>query len=330
MQFDQLRRREFITLVGGAAAWPLVARAQQPRIPVIGFLHYGSPETYTHIVSAFRQGLGDSGFSEGQNVVIEYRWANGEYDRLPTLAADLVRQQVVAIAAAGFVGAQAAKAATTTIPVVFASGVDPVATGVVASLNRPGGNVTGVSLISQQLAAKRLELLRELMPQVRVIALLINPNNPATDTEMTDAEAAARTFGLQIRKVTASNEGDLDTAFAAMQTARVDALIVSQDGYYIHRRDQIIALAARYAVPAIYSWREYPAAGGLMSYAPSLAEGYRQVGIYIGRILKGTKPADLPVEQPTKFELVINLKTARALDLEVPWFLQQRADEVIE
>jgi putative ABC transport system substrate-binding protein len=330
MQFDRLKRREVITLLGGAATWPLTAIAQQPRTSVIGFLHYGSPETYTHIVSAFRQGLGDSGFSEGQNIIIEYRWANGEYDRLPTLAADLVHHQVVAIAAAGFVGAQAAKAATTTIPIVFASGVDPVATGVVASLNRPGGNVTGVSLISLQLAAKRLELLRELMPQARVIALLINPNNPATDTELTDAEAAARTLGLQIRKVTASNEGDLDAAFAAMQTPRVDALIVSQDGYYIYRRDQIIALAARYALPAVYSWREYPAAGGLMSYAPSLAEGYRQVGIYIGRILKGTKPADLPVEQPTKFELVINLKTARALDLEVPWFLQQRADEVIE
>ena len=326
-----MKRREFIRLLGSAtAAWPLTARAQQPKMPVIGFLHYGSPETYTHIVSAFRQGLADSGFSEGQNVVIEYRWANGEYDRLPTLAADLVQHQVVAIAAAGFVGAQAAKAVTTTIPVVFASGVDPVATGVVPSLNRPGGNVTGVSLISLQLAAKRLELLRELMPQVSVIALLINPNNPAFDTELTDAEAAARTLGLQIRKVTASNEGDLDAAFAAMQTPRVDALIVSQDAYYIYRRDQIIALAARYAVPAVYSWREYPAAGGLMSYAPSLAEGYRQVGIYIGRILKGAKPADLPVQQPTKFELVINIKTAKMLGLDVPWFLQQRADEVIE
>jgi putative ABC transport system substrate-binding protein len=326
-----VKRREFITLLGGAVAtWPLVARAQQPGRPTIGFLHYGSPETYAHIVSAFRQGLRDSGFIEGQNVAIEYRWANGQYDRLPTLAADLVHHQVVAIAAAGFVGAQAAKAATTTIPVVFASGVDPVASGVVASLNRPGSNVTGVSLISLELAAKRLELLRELMPQVRVVALLINPDNPSTGTELTDAEAAARALGLQIRKVTASNERDLDAAFATMQTPRVDALIVSQDGYYIHRRDQIIALAARHAMPAVYSWREYPAAGGLMSYAPSLAEGYRQVGIFIGKILKGAKPADLPVEQPTKFELVINLKTAKALGLDVPWFLQQRADEVIE
>jgi ABC-type uncharacterized transport system substrate-binding protein len=323
-----MRRREFITLLGGAAvSWPQVVRAQQPGMPIVGFLHYGSPETYAHIISAFRQGLRESGFVEGQNVAIEYRWANGHYDRLPALAADLVRRQVVAIAAAGFVGAQAAKAATATIPVAFASGVDPVASGVVASLNRPGGNVTGVSLISLELAAKRLELLRELMPQVRVIALLINPDNPSTGTELTDAEAAARTLGLQIRKVTASNERDLDAAFATMQTPRVDALIVSQD---VHRRDQIIALAARHAVPAVYSWREHPAAGGLMSYAPSLAEGYRQVGIYIGKILKGAKPADLPVEQPTKFELVINLKTARALGLTVPPTLLVRADEVIE
>jgi putative ABC transport system substrate-binding protein len=328
---SDMRRRDFITLLGGAVvAWPLAARAQQPRMPVVGFLHYGSPETYVHIVSAFRQGLRDSGFVEGQNVAIDYRWANGQYDRLPALAADLVQHQVVAIAAAGFVGAQAAKAATATIPVVFASGVDPVASGVVASLNRPGGNVTGVSLISLELAAKRLELLRELMPQVRVIALLINPNNPSTGTELTDAEAAARTLGLQIRKVTASNERDLDAAFATMQAPRVDALIVSQDGYYIHRRDQIIALAARHAVAAVYSWREYPAAGGLMSYAPSLAEGYRQVGIYIGKILKGAKPTDLPVEQPTKFELVINLKTAKALGLDIPPMLLARADEVIE
>jgi len=326
-----MRRREFMTLLGGAAAaWSVAARAQQPEKPIVGFLHYGSPDTYAHIVSAFRQGLRDSGFIEGQNVAIEYRWANGEYDRLPSLAADLVRHQVVAIAAGGFVGAQAAKAATTLIPVVIASGVDPVASGVVASLNRPGGNVTGVSFISLDLAAKRLELVRELLPQVRVIALLINPDNPSSGTELTDAEVAARILGLQIRKLTASNERNLDEAFATMQTARVDALIVSFDGYYIHRRDQIIALAARYAVPAVYSWREYPAAGGLMSYAPSLADGYRQAGMYTGRILKGAKPADLPVQLPTKFDLVINLKTAKALGLEVPSTLLARADEVIE
>src|SRR5262249_21461537 len=227
MQSGQLQRRAFITLLGGATAWPVaVARAQQPGTPVVGFLHYGSPETYAHIVSAFRRGLRDSGFVEGQNVAIDYRWANGQYDRLPALAADLVQRQVVAIAAAGFVGAQAAKAATTTIPVVFASGVDPVASGVVASLSRPGGNITGVSLISLELAAKRLELLRELMPQIRVIALLTNPDNPSTVTELTDAELAARKLGLQIRKVTASNERDLDAAFATMQALQVDALIV--------------------------------------------------------------------------------------------------------
>jgi putative ABC transport system substrate-binding protein len=325
-----MKRRDVITLLGGAAAWPLAARAQQPGMRVVGFLHYGAPETHAHIVAAFRQGLRDSGLVEGQNVAVEYRWAKGQYDRLPALAADLVQRQVAAIAAAGLVGAQAAKAATATIPVVFAVGPDPVASGLVASLNRPGGNVTGVSLISLELAAKRFELLRELMPQIGVIALLINPNNPSTATELTDAEAAARTLGLQIRKVTASNDRDLDVAFATMQAPRVDALIVSQDGYYLYRRDQIIALAARHAVPAVYPWREYPAAGGLMSYAPSLAEGYRQVGIYIGKTLKGANPADLPVEQPTKFELVINLKTAKALGLDVPWFLQQRADEVIE
>ena len=311
-----MRRREFIALVGAAAAWPLAARAQQPGMPFVGFLHYGSPETYAHIVSAFRQGLREAGFVEGQNVAIEYRWANGQYDRLPALVAELVHRQVVAIAAAGFVGAQAAKAATATIPVVFASGVDPVAAGVVASLNRPGGNLTGVSLIAQELAAKRLELLRELMPQARVIAMLINPDNPAYGTELTDAEAAARTLGFQIRIVKASNERDVDAAFATMETPQVDALIVGQDGYYLHRRDQIIALAARHAVPTVYCWREYPAAGGLTSYAPSLADGYRQVGVYIGKILKGAKPADLPVVQPTKFEFVINLKTAKALGLQ--------------
>ena len=326
-----MRRRDFIALLGGTAlVGPLTARAQQPTMPVVGFLHYGSPETYAHIVSAFRQGLRESGFVEGQNVAIEYRWANGQYDQLPALAADLVHRQVVAIAAAGFVGAQAAKAATTTIPVVFASGVDPVTTAVVASLSRPGGNVTGVSLISLELTAKRLELLRELMPQARVVAMLINPDNPATGTELTGVEAAAATLRLQIHKVAASNERELDAAFVTMQTPRVDAIIVSQDGYFIHRRDQITTLAARLAVPAIYAWREYPAVGGLMSYAPSLSDGYRNVGVYIGKILKGAKPADLPVMQPTKYELIINLKTAKALGLDVPLRIQQLADEVIE
>jgi len=326
----KLRRREFIALFGGAAAWPSAARAQQPGIPVVGFLHYGSPGTYVHILSAFRQGLRDAGFVEGQNVAIQQRWANGQYDRLPALAADLVDHKVVAIAAAGFVGAQAAKAATAIIPIVFGSGVDPVAAGIVPSLNRPGGNLTGVSLIAQELTAKRVELLHELMPQARVVALLVNPDNPASGTELADAEAAARTLGFQIRKMTASNERDLDATFATMETPRVDALIVGQDAYHLHRRDQIVVLAARHAVPAVYAWREYPAAGGLISYAPSLADGYRQVGVYIGKILKGAKPGDLPVEQPTKFELVINLKTAKALGITIPPTLLARADEVIE
>jgi putative tryptophan/tyrosine transport system substrate-binding protein len=326
----KLRRREFIALFGGAAAWPSAARAQQPGIPVVGFLHYGSPGTYVHILSAFRQGLRDAGFVEGQNVAIQQRWANGQYDRLPALAADLVDHKVVAIAAAGFVGAQAAKAATAIIPIVFGSGVDPVAAGIVPSLNRPGGNLTGVSLIAQELTAKRVELLHELMPQARVVALLVNPDNPASGTELADAEAAARTLGFQIRKMTASNERDLDATFATMETPRVDALIVGQDAYHLHRRDQIVVLAARHAVPAVYAWREYPAAGGLISYATSLADGYRQVGVYIGKILKGAKPGDLPVEQPTKFELVINLKTAKALGITIPPTFLARADEVIE
>src|SRR5262249_408372 len=243
------------------------------------FLHYGSPETYAHIVSAFRLGLGEVGFVEGQNVAIEYRWANGQYDRLPALAADLVHRQVVAIGAAGFVGAQAAKAATGSIPIVFASGVDPVGAGVIASLSQPGGNVTGVSLIAQELGAKRLELLRELMPQARVVALLINPDNPATATEVTHAEAAARALGLQIRRLARSNERETAAACATRERqGGVDALIVSQDGYHLHRRNQIVALAARHGMPTVYPWREYPAAGGMMGYAPSLSDGYRQVG----------------------------------------------------
>jgi len=325
-----MKRRDFITFIGGAAALPLAANAQQPGIPVVGFLHYGSPETYAHIVSAFRQGLSEAGFVESQNVAIEYRWANGQYDRLPALAADLVRRQVVAIAAAGFVGAQAAKAATTTIPVVFASGVDPVATAVVTSLSRPGGNVTGVSLISLELAAKRLELLRELLPQARVVAMLINPANSASEVELKSVEAAAATLKVQIRKVTASNERELDAAFVTMQTPQVDAIIVSQDGYLLHRRDQITTSAARLAVPAIHPWREYPAAGGLISYSASLSDGYRNVGVYIGKILKGAKPADLPVMQPTKYELIINLKTAATLGINVPPTMQVAADQVIE
>jgi putative tryptophan/tyrosine transport system substrate-binding protein len=326
-----VRRREFITLVGGVSlAWPLATRAQQSAMPVIGFLHYGSPEGYTHIASAVRQGLRESGFVEGQNLAIESRWANGHYDRLPALALDLVRHPVVAILAAGVVAARAAKAATATIPIAFTFGADPVAAGLIASLNRPGGNLTGVSRIAQELAAKRLELLRELMPQVRTVAMLINPDNPANGPELTDVEMAARALGLQLRKVTATNERELDAAFVAMETPRVEALIISQDGYFLYQRDQIVALAARQGIAAIYAYREQILAGGLISYATSLPEAYRQAGIYVGKFLQGAKPSDLPVLQPTKFELIINLKTAKALGVTVPPTLLARADEVIE
>jgi len=327
-----MRRREFITFVGGVIlACPVVARSQQqPKLPVIGFLHYGTAKAYAHIVLAVRQGLGESGFIEGQNVAVEYRWAEGKYDRLPALAGELVQRQVFAIVAAGVVAAEAAKAATTTIPIVFSSGADPIATGIVASLNRPGGNATGVSIIAQELVAKRLELLRELVPHTRLIAVLINPDNPGGGTEFGDVEAAARALGLQVRKVTATNESELNAAFVAIATPRVDGLVVGQDGYFVQQRDQIAGLAARYGIPAIYAYREHVVAGGLISYASSLADGYHQVGLYVGKILNGTKPADLPVIQPTKFELIINLKTANALTLPIPTLLLARADELIE
>jgi ABC-type uncharacterized transport system substrate-binding protein len=327
-----VRRREFITLVGGVTlAWPLAARAQQqPTVPVIGFLHYGSPDAYAHIVSAVRQGLRESGFVEGQNVAVEYRWAEGQYDRLPALAGELVQRKVLAIAAGGVVAAQAVKAATTTIPIVFSSGADPIEAGIVSSLNRPGGNATGVSIIAQELAAKRLELLRELVPRTRLIAMLINSDNPGSGPEFGGVQVAAHALGLQVRKVTATNKLELNAAFAAVATPRVDALIVGQDGYFVQQRDQIAGLAARYGIPAIYAFREHVVAGGLISYASSLADGYRQVGVYVGKILNGAKPADLPVVQPTKFELIINLKTANALTLPIPPLLLARADEVIE
>ena len=299
-------------------------------MPVIGFLHYGSAKAYGHTVSAVRQGLRESGFIEGQNLAVEYRWAEGQYGRLPTLAGELVQRQVFAIVAAGVVAAEAAKAATTTIPIVFSSGADPIEAGIVASLNRPGGNATGVSIIAQELAAKRLELLRELVPHTRLVAMLINPANPGAGHEFGDVEVAARALGLQVTKVTATNESELEAAFVAIATPRVDGLIVGQDGYFVQQRDQIAGLAARYGTPAIYAFREHVVAGGLISYASSLADGYRQVGLYVGKILNGAKPADLPVIQPTKFELIINLKAANALTLSIPPLLLARADEVIE
>jgi len=323
-----MRRRELMFLLGGvAAAWPLGVRAQQNAMPVIGYLHFGSPNL-APTPAVFLQGLSETGFVEGQNVAIEYRWAEGHYDRLPGLAADLVGRKVDLIAAIGPPPARAAKSATSTIPIVFAVGTDPVADELVASLARPGGNLTGVTNLAVELVPKRLDLLCELVPQARVIALLVNPNNPYTEPMIRGVQEAARAKGVQLQVVTASTESEIDTAFATL--ANVRALLVGDDVFFTSRRDQITALAASHAVPAIYQFREFTAAGGLMSYGSSLTALIRQLGVYAGRILKGAKPADLPVQQPTRFELVVNLKTAKALGLTVPQSILARADEVIE
>jgi putative ABC transport system substrate-binding protein len=327
--FD-MRRREFITLLGGAAAaWPLAARAQQ--MPVVGFLSIASAASFAHLVAGFRRGLLEAGFVEGRNVVVEYRWAEGSYDRLPALAADLVLRQVAVIVTSGGDNPSfAAKAATATIPIVFNIGSDPVKIGLVASLARPGGNATGVNIFTAELSEKRFGLLNDTIPAASSIAVLVNPNFPPAIANARAAEAVARGMGKDVVIFNAGRESEIDAAFARMAQLRPDALLVAADPFFNSRREQIVALAAGHAIPAIYEWREFTEAGGLMSYGTSLVEAYRLQGIYTGRILKGAKPVDLPVIQASKFELVINAETARMLGLEVPPTLLASADEVIE
>jgi len=326
-----MRRRNFITLLGGTAvAWPLAARAQQKAMPVIGYLNTGSPDTNPPLLAAFRQGLSETGYVEGQNLAIEYRWAEGHYDRLTALAADLVGRNVDLIIASSPPSALAAKSATSTIPIVFRGGADPVGDGLVASLARPRGNLTGVGFGGADLTAKRLELLTELVPRAGLIALLVNPNVSNAESIIRDVQEAARSKGLQLHVLKAGSESEIDTAFASAVQPHADALVVSADPFLSSRREQLVALASRHAVPAIYAWREFAASGGLISYGPSLAAALRLIGIYAGKILKGAKPSDLPVQQPTKFELVINIKTAKSLGLTVPPTLLAQADDVIE
>jgi putative ABC transport system substrate-binding protein len=326
-----MKRRQFIARLGGAAAWSLTAQAQQAAMPVIGFLRpQSADDDYKNQTVAFLQGLKEAGYVEGQNVAIEHRWAENQIDRLPALAADLVRRRVAVIVAAGTIAAVAAQSATTTIPIVFFTGGDPVALGLVVSLNRPGANLTGSAGLVAELAPKKLQLLRELVPNAARFGVLADPAFPATQSIITDLQAAARTLGLQLIVVNARTDSDLEAAFASFSQKRAGAILVTNGGLFARRTEQLAALAARHALPAVFSIREFAEAGGLMSYGSSLGYYYRQVGIYTGRILNGTKPADLPVLQPTKLELVINLKTAKALGLTVPQSILLRADEVIE
>jgi putative ABC transport system substrate-binding protein len=331
MRLNNLRRRDFVAyLCGAAAAWPVAARAQQPAMPVIGFLRSTTANGSAHLVAAFLQGLKVGGFVDGQNVAIEYRWADDQSDRLPALAGDLVRHQVTVIVAAGIPAAVAAKAATTTIPIVFEIGADPVEVGLIASLRRPG-NLTGVTTLNVELGPKRLELLHEVVPTTRSIALLVNPASPTNAERLsTVTQTAARTLGLQLQVLHASTERDFDTVFASLVQMPAAALVIGSDAFFLSRSEQLAALTVRHAVPTIFAYRDFAVAGGLMSYGGSLTDAYRQVGVYTGRILKGDKPPELPVQQSTKVELFINLKTAKALGLTVPLTLLGRADEVIE
>jgi putative tryptophan/tyrosine transport system substrate-binding protein len=324
-----MRRREFIAGLGGAAAWPVVARAQQLALPVVGFVNSGSPGGYAPMVAAFRQGLKETGYVEGQNVAVEFRWAEGKYDRVPGMAAELVRRQV-AVIVANTPGVTAVKAATTTIPIVFTTASDPVKIGLVASLSRPGGNITGVTQLNVEVASKRLELAHELIPAATVISVLVNPTYPETEALVRDLQVAARTLGLQLHVLHASTEREFDTVFATLVQLRGGALVIGNDTFFFSRSEQLAALALRHAVPAIFPDHVFAAAGGLMSYGGSTLNIYRIAGTYTGRILKGERPSDLPVQQATKIELVINLKTAKALGLTIPETLLATADEVIQ
>jgi putative tryptophan/tyrosine transport system substrate-binding protein len=324
-------RRKFLSTLGGAAAWPLAARAQQPAMPVIGYLGAQSPAAFASRVAAFRQGLGEAGYAEGRNVVIEFRWAEGQHDRLPALAADLVARQVsVIVAPGGAPAAIAAKSVTTTIPIVFEMGADPIAMGLVASLNRPGGNLTGVSSLNVEVTPKRLEILHEAIPAAAVVAVLLNPTSPTADSQLRNLQEAARALGLQLHVVHASTARDFDPVFASLLQLRASGLVVASDTFFATHSEQLAALTARHAVPAIHQSRDFTLAGGLMSYGGSFVESHRQAGVYTGRVLKGHKPADLPVQQVTKVELLINLKTAKTLGVTFPLALSGRADQVIE
>jgi putative tryptophan/tyrosine transport system substrate-binding protein len=325
-----MRRREFITVLGGAVVWPRAARAQQPKMPVIGYLSTSSPVTRTHLVTAFGRGLRESGYVEGENVAIEYRWAQDKYDRLPDLAADLVRRHVAVIAATDTPSASAAKSITATLPIVFASGGDPVSEGLVASVNRPSGNLTGVSFMSSELGAKQLGLLHALLPRAVHVAVLVDPNWPITEAFLSGVQAAASTINKQIEVLSARTSSDIDTAFANFAQKPVDALLVGPSALANNRRVQLVTLASYHRVPAIYSWRESADAGGLLSYGPNITDAHRQVGAYAGRILKGQKPADLPVMQSAKFEFVINLNTAKAFGINIPPEVLAVADAAIE